>query len=77
MPAAQHLEFLFEEQSMETFLKGLLPAPPNEHDSPLGVREGAWQVVNRIAIEELQAWHFGDWEAARQANPYPRAQPMS
>lgn len=31
---------------------------------------GAWQVVNRIAIEELEAWYFGDWEAVR--NAYPR-----
>lgn len=29
-----------------------------------------WQVVNRIAIEELEAWYFGDWEAVCQA--YPR-----
>ena len=28
-----------------------------------------WQVVNRIAIEELEAWYFGDWEAVRQAYP--------
>lgn len=28
------------------------------------------QVVNRIAVEELEAWYFGDWEAVRQA--YPR-----
>lgn len=27
------------------------------------------QVVNRIAIEELEAWYFGDWEAVRQAYP--------
>jgi hypothetical protein len=26
-----------------------------------------WQVVNRIAIEELEAWYFGDWEAVRAA----------
>lgn len=26
-------------------------------------------VVNRLAIEELEAWYFGDWEAARQAFP--------
>ncbi len=26
---------------------------------------GAYQVVNRIAIEELEAWYFGDWEAMR------------
>ena len=29
-----------------------------------------WQVVSRIAIEELEAWYFGDWEATRCA--YPR-----
>ena len=28
-----------------------------------------WQVVNRIAIEELEAWYFGDWEAVRSAFP--------
>lgn len=28
------------------------------------------QLVNRIAIEELEAWYFGDWEAVREA--YPR-----
>lgn len=27
-------------------------------------------VVNRLAIEELEAWFFGDWEAVRKA--YPR-----
>jgi hypothetical protein len=31
---------------------------------------GAYVVVNRIAIEELEAWYFGDWEAVRAA--YPR-----
>lgn len=40
----------------------------------LGLRTGAggapWQLVNRIAIEELEAWYFGDWEAVRTA--YPR-----
>ena len=29
-----------------------------------------WQLVNRIAIEELEAWYFGDWKAVRAA--YPR-----
>lgn len=28
-----------------------------------------WQVVNRVVIEELEAWYFGDWEAVRQAFP--------
>jgi hypothetical protein len=27
--------------------------------------------VDRIAIEELEAWYFGDWQAVRQA--YPKA----
>jgi hypothetical protein len=26
-------------------------------------------LVNRIAIEELEAWYFGDWEAVRAAYP--------
>ncbi len=30
---------------------------------------GVWQVVNRIAIEELEAWYFGDWEAVRAVYP--------
>lgn len=34
-----------------------------------GGRE-TWQIVNRIAIEELEAWYFGDWEAVQQV--YPR-----
>ena len=32
-------------------------------------KEASWQVVNRIAIEELEAWYFGDWEAVRRAYP--------
>lgn len=28
-----------------------------------------YQVVNRVAIEELEAWFFGDWEAVRRAFP--------
>ena len=31
------------------------------------------QVVNRIAIEELEAWYFGDWEAVCKA--FPRVPP--
>jgi hypothetical protein len=30
-----------------------------------------WQLVDRIAIEELEAWYFGDWAAVRSA--FPRA----
>jgi hypothetical protein len=29
-----------------------------------------WQLVNRVAIEELEAWYFGDWQAVREI--YPR-----
>jgi len=29
-----------------------------------------YQVVNRLAIEELEAWYFGDWDAVKAA--YPR-----
>ncbi len=28
-----------------------------------------WQLVNRIAIEELEAWYFGDWAAVCSAFP--------
>ena len=32
-----------------------------------------WQVANRIVIEELEAWYFGDWEAVRCA--YSKVKP--
>lgn len=32
-------------------------------------RNAAWQLVNRIAIEELEAWYFGDWTAVRASFP--------
>lgn len=37
----------------------------------LKVRGGSasWQIANRIAIEELEAWYFGDWAAVRAAFP--------
>ena len=28
-----------------------------------------WQIANRIAIEELEAWYFGDWSAVRAEYP--------
>ena len=28
-----------------------------------------WQVANRVVIEELEAWYFGDWQAVRNAYP--------
>jgi len=33
---------------------------------PRGAR---YVVVNRLAIEELEAWYFGDWEAVRAVYP--------
>jgi Domain of unknown function (DUF4276) len=30
---------------------------------------GTFQVANRIAIEELEAWYFGDWAAVQAAFP--------
>jgi hypothetical protein len=37
----------------------------------LSVRGAAapWQLASRIAIEELEAWYFGDWDAVRAAFP--------
>ncbi|MEJ5364905.1 MAG: DUF4276 family protein [Desulfosoma sp.] len=29
----------------------------------------SWRLVNRIAVEELEAWYFGDWEAVVGAFP--------
>lgn len=28
-----------------------------------------WKVANRVAIEELEAWFFGEWDAVREAFP--------
>jgi hypothetical protein len=28
-----------------------------------------WRIVNRIVIEELESWYFGDWEAVKAAYP--------
>lgn len=129
---ASHFELLVEEQSMETFLRLLLPRilPPDisfeihthqgksdllrslpgrlrgyaawlpadwrlvvlldrdDQDcvdlklklediaaevglaSRSAVGTANWKLVNRIAIEELEAWYFGDWEGIVEA--YPR-----
>lgn len=34
---------------------------------------GQWRIANRIVIEELEAWYFGDWGAVLRA--YPRVSP--
>ncbi len=31
--------------------------------TPMSDAASPWQVLNRIAIEELEAWYFGDWDA--------------
>ncbi|WP_095986405.1 DUF4276 family protein [Cystobacter fuscus] len=36
-------------------------------------KQKGYSVVNRVAIEELEAWYFGDWDAVRAA--YPRVKP--
>lgn len=28
-----------------------------------------WRLVNRLAVEELEAWFFGEWEGVRKAYP--------
>jgi len=40
--------------------------------APAGTGQGTG-VVNRIVVEELEAWYFGDWEAVRRV--YPRLSP--
>lgn len=50
-------------------LKGRLEQ--TAHDAGLRTRSsgGVIQVVNRLAIEELEAWYFGDWQAVCAAYP--------
>ena len=31
--------------------------------------EVLWRVVNRVVVQELEAWYFGDWEAVRSMYP--------
>lgn len=32
-------------------------------------RQGTYSIVNRVVVEELEAWFFGDWQAVRKAYP--------
>ncbi|MBC8204867.1 DUF4276 family protein [bacterium] len=50
----------FEEAALNTGLK--TKSKPDEN--------GQYQIINRIAIEELEAWYFGDIQALNSA--YPR-----
>lgn len=54
-----------ELESLAAFLG--MPTPSQPTSGPL------WTVVNRIAVQELEAWFFGDWEAVVRA--YPRVSP--
>ena len=53
----------------------ILKARLEDAATALGLRtrsragDSRWQVVNRIVVEELEAWYFGDWEAVRGAFP--------
>jgi Domain of unknown function (DUF4276) len=129
---AEHLEFLVEEPSMETFLMAILPrliegratfsvhshqgksdllgklgarlrgyakwipnnykifvivdrdsencqalkavleqhaAQANLVSRSMAAAEAGWNFVSRIAIEELEAWYFGDWPSMIAAYP--------
>ncbi len=57
--ACQELKQRLEQYALEAGL------PTRTHP-----QQGHFTIVNRIAIEELEAWYFGDWEAVRTA--YPR-----
>lgn len=41
--------------------------------SRTAARGSIWRVVNRIAVEELEAWYFGEWGAVSQAYPRVRS----
>jgi hypothetical protein len=41
------------------------------------VEKQPWQLVTRIAIEELEAWYFGDWAAVCAAYPKVSARVVS
>ena len=59
-----------DDEECDTLKSRLEAAAKNEglatRSSPVG---GRYVVVNRLAIEELEAWYFGDWEAVRAAYP--------
>ena len=53
-------------------LKAELEAAATASSLPTRSRAGGgrWRIANRIVVEELEAWYFGDWDAVRRA--YPR-----
>jgi hypothetical protein len=52
-------------------LKGKLEKAASDANLATRTRSGGqvYRVVNRIAIEELEAWFFGDWNAVCQSFP--------
>jgi Domain of unknown function (DUF4276) len=38
-------------------------------ETPQHVSGSAWRAVNGIAVEELEAWFFGEWASVRRAYP--------
>lgn len=51
-------------------LKEILESAATEAGLSTRTRNPAkWQVANRLAIEELEAWYFGDWDAVRAVYP--------
>lgn len=55
----QELKRCMEDIASASGLLTKQAAPPTSH----------WQVATRIAIEELEAWYFGDWDAVVVAYP--------
>lgn len=55
-------------------LKGQLEAMANRAGllTRTVARRPEWQVANRVTVEELEAWYFGDWDAVRAAFPRVR-----
>lgn len=51
-------------------LKRKLESDANNAGLATGTRsKNSWQVLNRIVIEELEAWYFGNWPSVCQAFP--------
>lgn len=55
-------------RTLKAKLEGMAKSAHLRTRSNVGTK--AWQLVIRIAIEELEAWYFGDWAAVCEA--YPR-----
>lgn len=74
MPATHRIVVIVDRDDDDCVkLKSRLDAAAR--NAKLGTRSRArgapWQLASRIAIEELESWYFGDWQAVRAA--FPRA----